>query len=67
LSNKLELVERIIIDKGNISEVSVIELMITLIGWGLFNQKLDLPAIVGILLIVSGVIVMYGLSDSVAH
>ena len=59
--------ERIIIDKGNISEVSVIELMITLIGWGLFNQKLDLPAIVGILLIVSGVIVMYGLSDSVAH
>ncbi|MAU05012.1 MAG: SMR family transporter [Gammaproteobacteria bacterium] len=41
--------------------------MITLIGWGLFNQKLDLPAIVGILLIVSGVIVMYGLSDSVAH
>ena len=41
--------------------------MITLIGWGLVNQKLDLPAVVGILLIVSGVIVMYGLSDSVAH
>ena len=41
--------------------------MITLIGWGLFSQKLDLPAIAGILLIVSGVIVMYGFSDSVAH
>ena len=41
--------------------------MITLIGLGLFNQKLDLPAIAGILLIVSGVIVMYGLSDFFAH
>ena len=40
---------------------------ITLIGWGLFSQKLDMPAIAGILLIVSGVVVMYAFSDSVAH
>ena len=40
---------------------------ITLIGWGLFSQKLDMPAIAGILLIVSGVVVMYTFSDSVAH
>ena len=40
---------------------------ITLIGCGLFSQKLDMPAIAGILLIVSGVVVMYAFSDSVAH
>ena len=40
---------------------------ITLIGWALFSQKLDVPAIAGILLIVSGVVVMYAFSDSVAH
>ena len=40
---------------------------ITLIGGGLFSQKLDMPAIAGILLIVSGVVVMYAFSDSIAH
>jgi small multidrug resistance pump len=40
---------------------------ITLIGWGLFSQKLDMPAVAGILLIVSGVVVMYAFSDSVAQ
>ena len=41
--------------------------LITLIGWKFFNQNLDLPAIIGILLIVAGVIVMYTFSESVAR
>ena len=41
--------------------------LITLIGWFFFSQKLDAPAIIGILLIVAGVIVMYSFSESVAH
>ena len=39
--------------------------LITLIGWTVFDQKLDAPAIAGILLIVAGVVVMYSFSDSV--
>ncbi|MDA1371452.1 MAG: multidrug efflux SMR transporter [Proteobacteria bacterium] len=39
--------------------------LITLIGWIVFNQKLDMPAMAGILLIVAGVVVMYSFSDSV--
>ena len=41
--------------------------LITLIGWMFFNQSLDLPAIIGILLIVAGVIDMYGFSESIAY
>jgi small multidrug resistance pump len=32
--------------------------LITLIGWAVFKQKLDAPALLGILLIVAGVIVI---------
>ena len=39
--------------------------LITLIGWIVFNQKLDMAAMAGILLIVAGVVVLYSFSDSV--
>lgn len=32
--------------------------LITLIGWLVFEQRLDLPAIIGILMIVAGVVVI---------
>lgn len=41
--------------------------LISAIGWLLFGQKLDAPAIVGITLILSGVIVLNLFSKSVAH
>ena len=41
--------------------------LIALIGWLVFQQTLDLPAIIGITLIVCGVIVMNVFSKSVAH
>ena len=41
--------------------------LITLIGWLLYGQALDLPAIVGMALIMSGVIVLYGFSTSAVH
>lgn len=41
--------------------------LIALIAWLFMGQKLDLPATVGILLIVSGVIVINVFSKSVAH
>lgn len=41
--------------------------LITLVGWFLFNQKLDLPAVLGIGLIASGVVVMNFFSSSLAH
>lgn len=40
---------------------------ISLIGWIQFNQHLDLPAMVGIGLIVAGVAVINLLSESAAH
>lgn len=40
---------------------------ISLIGWFQFNQHLDLPAMVGIGLIVAGVAVINLLSESTAH
>ena len=42
-------------------------LLITLTSWLLFNQKLDLPALLGMALIIAGVIVMNVFSKSVAH
>jgi small multidrug resistance pump len=41
--------------------------LIALIGWIFIGQKLDTPAVVGILLILLGVIVLNVFSKSVAH
>lgn len=41
--------------------------LISIIGLLLFNQKLDLPAIVGLALIIAGVVVINLFSKSVAH
>lgn len=41
--------------------------LIALVGWLLFNQKLDAPALIGMALIVSGVLVMNLFSKSLAH
>lgn len=41
--------------------------LITLIGWIVFGQKLDPPAFVGIGLIICGVVVMNVFSHAVAH
>jgi small multidrug resistance pump len=40
---------------------------ITAIAWVFLDQRLDTPAIVGILLIVAGVVTMNMLSNSVVH
>ncbi len=41
--------------------------LIAVAGWLVFGQKLDLPAIIGLVLIVSGVVVMNVFSTSVKH
>ena len=41
--------------------------LITLIAWIIYKQHLDLPAIIGMLLIVVGVVVMNLFSKSVRH
>ncbi|NPU95340.1 MAG: EamA family transporter [Gammaproteobacteria bacterium] len=41
--------------------------LITLVAWLFLDQKLDLPALVGMALIVAGVLVMNLFSRSVAH
>lgn len=41
--------------------------LIALVGWLLYGQALDLPAIIGIGLIVAGVIVLNVFSKTVAH
>ena len=41
--------------------------LISAIGWLWYGQKLDLPAIIGIALIVAGVVVLNLFSKSVAH
>jgi small multidrug resistance pump len=41
--------------------------LITLVGWLLFNQELDTPAFIGIALIAAGVIVLNVFSKSVSH
>lgn len=41
--------------------------LISIVGLVVFGQKLDLPAIIGILLIISGVVVMNVFSKSVGH
>ncbi len=41
--------------------------LIALIGWLVLGQKLDLPAIIGISLIITGVIILNVFSSSVSH
>jgi small multidrug resistance pump len=41
--------------------------LITIVGFVLFGQKLDSPAAIGMLLIISGVFVMNVFSNSVVH
>jgi small multidrug resistance pump len=41
--------------------------LISAVGWLLFNQKLDAPAILGMGLIVSGVVVLNVFSEVAAH
>lgn len=41
--------------------------LISIIGWLIFQQKLDVPAVIGISLIVSGVAVLNLFSRSAAH
>ncbi|GLV21831.1 multidrug transporter [Sphingobium sp. TomMM35A] len=40
---------------------------IAIVAWLFQGQKLDAPAMIGILFIVLGVIIIYGLSDTVAQ
>jgi small multidrug resistance pump len=41
--------------------------LVTLIGWFLFDQKLDPAAIIGMVLIITGVVVMNVFSASSGH
>ncbi len=41
--------------------------LIALVGWVLFGQSLDAPAIVGMLLIVAGVLVLNVFSKTLSH
>lgn len=41
--------------------------LISVVGWFAFNQKLDLPALLGMALILAGVLVINLLSKSAAH
>ena len=40
--------------------------LVTLVGWALYDQRLDLPAFIGIGLIIAGVLVLNVFSRSVA-
>lgn len=41
--------------------------LVTLIGWFLFGQKLDMPALIGIAFIMAGVLIMNIFSRAAAH
>jgi small multidrug resistance pump len=41
--------------------------LIAIVGLVVFNQKLDFPAIVGMLFIITGVVIMNVFSNTVAH
>ena len=41
--------------------------LISLIGWWVFGQNLDLPAIIGIALIIAGIVVIQLFSKSASH
>jgi small multidrug resistance pump len=40
---------------------------VALAGWLIFGQKLDLPALIGLALIIAGVLIINLLSKSVSH
>lgn len=42
-------------------------LLVTLIAWFVFEQSLDIPAIIGLTLIITGVVVLQVYSKAVAH
>lgn len=42
-------------------------MLVTLIAWFVFKQSLDIPAIIGLTLIVAGVVVLQVFSKSSAH
>lgn len=41
--------------------------IVTIVGWLLFGQKLDAPAILGMALIVAGVVILQAFSRSAGH
>jgi len=41
--------------------------LVSLIGWAIYHQSLDLPALIGIALIVAGVVVLNLFSKAVPH
>ncbi|MCD5362563.1 MULTISPECIES: multidrug efflux SMR transporter [Chromobacterium] len=41
--------------------------LVSIVGWVLYGQKLDAPAMIGMGLIIAGVLVMNLMSKSVAH
>jgi len=41
--------------------------LVSIMAWVLFGQKLDVPAVVGMVLIIAGVVVINLFSKSVAH
>ena len=41
--------------------------LVTLIAWFVFEQSLDIPAIIGLTLIITGVVVLQVYSKAVAH
>jgi small multidrug resistance pump len=41
--------------------------LIALIGWLLYGQALDFPAMVGLVFIISGVVILNGFSKSIVH
>ncbi|MDR1646753.1 MAG: QacE family quaternary ammonium compound efflux SMR transporter [Zoogloeaceae bacterium] len=41
--------------------------LVSIVAWLVYGQTLDVPAVVGIALIVAGVIVLNGFSQSAAH
>lgn len=41
--------------------------LISAVGWVVFGQKLDLPAVIGLGLIVGGVVIVNVFSDSTSH
>jgi small multidrug resistance pump len=41
--------------------------LVAMAGWLLFGQKLDLPAVIGLIMIIAGVLIINLLSKSVGH
>lgn len=41
--------------------------LIALIGWVIFGQTLDGPAIIGLVLIIAGVVILNGFSETISH